>query len=304
VRPRIGLLVDYRRWAIGLRASSLEHYLSDEFNVRIFTLSEVSRHIGPLPVDLVVALSFGLQPVRCIDRRRVLVFIGSFTWLPTPAHVAMVRDTAGLLCCNRQLHRLWQGRHRRVLHMPFTVDTRLWFPPLTPREHRLPLVVGFAGTVERAVKGMNDILRPAIRLAQGPRGRPRVILRTCGTDSVLISVGQMREEFYHQIDVLAVASSSEGGPNPLLEAMACGVPVVACSVGIVPEVVRHEQSGWVVDRRAKAFADRFTWLTFHPHEIDHVGMAAQEVAQKQSWERHVERWKDVIREVLRETNTA
>lgn len=304
MKPRIGLLVDHRAWAIGLRASSLEHYLSDEFNVRTFTKTEVSRHAGVLPIDLMIALSFGLQPVPHVDKKRVLVFIGSFTWLPTPRHVMMVRDTAGLLCCNMELYKLWHGRHRSVVHMPFTVDTRLWFPPLKPKGHLLPLVVGFAGTIERPEKGVKNVLSPAIDLAQGSRRQPRVILKICGTDSVLIPLDRMREEFYYKIDVLAVTSSQEGGPNSLLEAMACGVPAVACSVGIVPEVVRHEHSGWIVEHRSRSVAERLIWLTFHPREIDRVGTAAQEAAQGRSWQQHIDQWKTVIRTALHETSAS
>jgi glycosyltransferase involved in cell wall biosynthesis len=37
-------------------------------------------------------------------------------------------------------------------------------------------------------------------------------------------------------DVLLVCSRNEGGPQPVLEALACGVPVVASKVGFVPDL--------------------------------------------------------------------
>lgn len=295
MKPRVGLLVDRRTWAIGLRASSLTRYLNDTFDMRTFTKAEAASYGRSLPVDVLIALSLGLLPVPNVAACKVLVFIGSHTWGPTPRHVALIKDTAGLLCCSRELYAKWRGRHRRVVHVPWTVDTgSLWFPSMEPRQHVLPLVVGFAGTADRPEKGVNSILRPAVKLAQGLERQPKVVLKTCGTDTTFIPLDKMRENFYYKIDVLAVTSSQEGGPNPLLEAMACGVPVVTTRVGVVPEVLRN--GGWIVDRSPKAFAERFIWFTRHPQELDKMGRAAQEEARERSWERHVELWRSVIHE--------
>ncbi len=38
------------------------------------------------------------------------------------------------------------------------------------------------------------------------------------------------------LDVLLVTSRNEGGPQPVLEALACGVPVISTDVGFVPEL--------------------------------------------------------------------
>jgi glycosyltransferase involved in cell wall biosynthesis len=51
---------------------------------------------------------------------------------------------------------------------------------------------------------------------------------------------------YAAIDFLVIPSLTEGLPYVMLEAMACGVPVVATSVGDIPLLVRDRVTGCLV----------------------------------------------------------
>lgn len=53
-------------------------------------------------------------------------------------------------------------------------------------------------------------------------------------------------EAYQAADVLVHASSREGTSNVVLEAMACGLPVLATDVGDLARYVRPDDTGWLI----------------------------------------------------------
>lgn len=91
-------------------------------------------------------------------------------------------------------------------------------------------------------------------VGKGPeRERLQSQARAHGLADAVTFVGPVPNEelarWYSAADVLLLASSREGWPNVLLEAMACGTPVVATRVGGIPEVVAESCAGRLFDRR-------------------------------------------------------
>jgi glycosyltransferase involved in cell wall biosynthesis len=56
-------------------------------------------------------------------------------------------------------------------------------------------------------------------------------------------------DWYRAMDLMVFPSLWDGLPNALLEAMACGRPVLACAVGGIPEVVRDRLDGLLIQPR-------------------------------------------------------
>ncbi len=118
-------------------------------------------------------------------------------------------------------------------------------------------------------KGHADMVRAFALLAHrdlclviaggGPeRQSLEAIVREKGLDGQVFLAGNQSDirPFYSLADVLALPSHSEGSPNVVLEAMAAGVPLVATSVGGVPEIVQNGKTGLIVPPRdSKAMAD-------------------------------------------------
>jgi len=63
-------------------------------------------------------------------------------------------------------------------------------------------------------------------------------------------------KLYNQADALVLASSREGLPNVLLEAMACGTPVISSPVGGAVEVVTEASAGILLEERSANSIER------------------------------------------------
>jgi glycosyltransferase involved in cell wall biosynthesis len=92
---------------------------------------------------------------------------------------------------------------------------------------------------------------------------------------------QQLRDVYNAADALVLASSREGWANVLLEAMACGTPVVATAIWGTPEVVRTPAAGVLVGQRtARALAEGVQALfAQYPHRPD-----TRAYAEKFSWD--------------------
>lgn len=54
------------------------------------------------------------------------------------------------------------------------------------------------------------------------------------------------QRLFRRLDVLLVTSKDEGGPIPLLEAMAAGIPVISTDVGLASDIIKDGINGYLI----------------------------------------------------------
>jgi glycosyltransferase involved in cell wall biosynthesis len=68
----------------------------------------------------------------------------------------------------------------------------------------------------------------------------------------LISSQQDLAEIYSMADLFITPSIEDNLPNTVMEALACGTPVVAFNTGGIPEMIDHQQSGYLAEFKSSA----------------------------------------------------
>jgi glycosyltransferase involved in cell wall biosynthesis len=151
---------------------------------------------------------------------------------------------------------------RKFLLLPNVVDTESFRPDGRPGSKDEFVILG-VGSLE-PVKRFDRLLEIAADLRGRTNRVIRVVIAGDGTqrDSLAALAEQTRRKgvkvdmvgrvgdplkLYQSADVLLLASDREGTPNVVMEAMACGLPVVATNVGGVSDLVKNGETGFLFE---------------------------------------------------------
>lgn len=117
------------------------------------------------------------------------------------------------------------------------------------------IVLGWSGNSQwgnwdknNDLKGVHTIIKPAFE-ELNKEGYP-VELYLADRSQKNIPIEEMKN-FYNKIDIYICASETEGGPNPILESMCSGVPIISTDVGYVSDVLGKKQKGFILKERSK-----------------------------------------------------
>lgn len=109
-------------------------------------------------------------------------------------------------------------------------------------------------------------------------------------------------KFLSALDLFVLNSRSEGMSNTILEAMACGLPVVATSVGENPKLVKQGETGCLVaDNDVESLCSALTILARDPPRRQLMGHASRlRVKERFSIHRMVRDYTDLYRRLFGE----
>jgi glycosyltransferase involved in cell wall biosynthesis len=166
---------------------------------------------------------------------------------------------------------------------------------------------GMGDLVECAARVVADRPEARFRIAgDGPLARPlRRRVRALGLEEHVTLLGHIGERarlrtLYREAAVCVHPARYEGMPTAVLEAMACGRPVVAAAAGGLIEAVQHGESGLLVRPGAPAeLAEGVLTLLDRPMLAWELGAAARLAAvERYSWGAVARRILAVYGEVL------
>ncbi|RME73336.1 MAG: glycosyltransferase [Verrucomicrobia bacterium] len=151
-------------------------------------------------------------------------------------------------------------------HIPHGIDTEVYSPldkavcrellGIPPDKRVLLFAVE---RMDRPLKGADLLIQALRRLGEAARRNTVLLLLGGGGEMVSQTVGmpsvtlgyvtndRLKRLVFSAADLFLHPTRADNFPLVVLEAMACGTPVVSFRVGGVPELVRNDETGWVAE---------------------------------------------------------
>jgi glycosyltransferase involved in cell wall biosynthesis len=290
--------------ARGIRVLSLDG--AGKLDARVlFRLLKIIRNERP---DVIQAFLFWANVAARVCGRllRTYAIISSYHdeivsegWMVRLVDRLTLKWTHGILCCSDAVRRSVLSRiggvGRQFTVIPFGVDVDEFRSPSAASRRELGLhdegpVIGTVCRLVEPKKGLSVLLHSmaelALRLRKPPcqllivgdgpaRGALEALRDRLGLTRWVVFTGTRRDvpRVLHALDVFVLPSLYEGFGIAILEAMAAGKPVVATTVGGIPEFVVDGETGLLVEPgNAAALAKAIECLLRDPERAGGMGM--------------------------------
>ena len=96
-----------------------------------------------------------------------------------------------------------------------------------------------------------------------------------------INDDKLLAQIYSASDVFLLPSYEDNLPNTMLEAMACGTPVIGFDIGGIPDLVRHNETGYLVgSTNYVALSTAINMAISQPQHLANMGVAAADLIRQ------------------------
>lgn len=285
---KIALVVDTNNWAFFNIAKNIKANLSKYYEFRIIPMADIEDNIVRLflltkDYDLVhffwrghvtyignyffnqYTYELGISPEEFIERyikgKKITTSVYDHLFLDNQLDITekIFSSIKYYTVSSKKLLDIYNGLkivNKPTMEISDGVDLNKFFPKNLNRFDSLSnrnIVIGWVGNSkwvenEEDFKGVNTILKPAINelIEEGYQ----IEMYYADKQERFIPHDEMND-YYSKIDLYICSSKIEGTPNPVLESMACGIPIISTNVGIVPEVFGKKQSKLILKKRTK-----------------------------------------------------
>lgn len=155
------------------------------------------------------------------------------------------------LACAGIVNSLWQYNYltskERMYYIANGVDTDLFYPAEQAPAEWAACWIGNAGAFND--KGL-EIIQAALQKAG--IGLHSHHYNSDTSSGSPLAHETLRDQLYHTSAFYICMSKFEGTPNPALEALACGLPVISTPVGNMPEIIKDGYNGFLIERNEES----------------------------------------------------
>jgi glycosyltransferase involved in cell wall biosynthesis len=194
----------------------------------------------------------------------------------------------------------------RIAVIPYGVDLDFFMPSAVPRAAGQKFTVLFVGQPIRQ-KGIHYLLQ-AWKCLQLPDSELRITgdfaeasgLREHLAGTVFLgrlNWNELREE-YRRADLLCMPSLTESFGHVMLEALACGTPVLATDACGAPDVIHHDRDGFVTPAgKLEALRATLASAARNRDQLHSMRPAARSKAEQYPWSRFRKHLVEVLRAI-------
>jgi len=223
-------IVDSYKWALYKRAMNLKKHLN--LNAEIIHFNEV-KNFNLKNFDIIYLLNWPIYKIiepYLINKDLNLITTISSHEKNRPINIKeILLKHKKFSVSNIHLLEEYKKYYNSFYYTPFGVDEKIYKKYTNPNEYKN--IFGFVGNSDRKEKRF-EIIKNIILKNKNAK-------LITATNKDLFDENQM-VDFYNKIGTLICYSSSEGTPNPVLEASACGRNVISTNVGNVSELFKNK----------------------------------------------------------------
>ncbi|MFC1917415.1 glycosyltransferase [Chloroflexota bacterium] len=102
-------------------------------------------------------------------------------------------------------------------------------------------------------------------------------------------------EYLNTVKVLVLPSYTEALPNIILEAMACGTPVLTTSVGAIPDIIKESETGFILESNSSDQIAIDVVRVLDSPKLERVAVSARKLVKSQyTYPAAVEKYREIM----------